>query len=73
MTNIASCGSRPIPPGNGHRVLRCALRVGLLAVVLTPAPGCGKQPGPVAVRPIASSPTPEEIKDREKNPLITRD
>jgi hypothetical protein len=73
MTKIASCGPGPIPPGIARNLLRFGLWVGLLALVLAPAPGCGKQPGPVAVRPIASAPTPDDIKDKEKNPLITRD
>ena len=49
------------------------LRLAVLAVVLAPVLGCSKQRGPVAVRPIAVPATPEEIKDREKNPLINRD
>ena len=49
------------------------LRLALLALVLAAVVGCSKQPGPVAVRPIAVPATPEEIKDKEKNPLINRD
>jgi hypothetical protein len=73
MTEIASRDTGPIPPAIAGHWLRCGLRVGLLTLVLAPAPGCGGQPGPVAVRPIASPSTPEAIKEREKNPLITRD
>jgi hypothetical protein len=45
----------------------------VLILVLGPVPGCGKQPGPVAAKPIAQPATAVEIKDKEKNPLITRD
>jgi hypothetical protein len=49
------------------------LRLGLIVLVLAPIAGCSKQRGPVAVKPIAVPATPEESKEREKNPLINRD
>jgi hypothetical protein len=73
MTKIASPGPARIPPGIARNGFRFALRLGLLALLVAPVPGCGKRPGPVAVRPISSTATPDEIKDKEKNPLITRD
>jgi hypothetical protein len=49
------------------------LRWGVLVLSLVPLSGCFSRSGPVAVAPDTSSATPEERKDKEKNPLILRD
>jgi hypothetical protein len=68
MIDVASSG--PISRRIARRGIR-RLVVASLALVLVP--GCSSRPGPVAVRPIASPATAQELKDKEKNPLITRD